>query len=413
MSSSKNNSGCGCVLLLLLLAAPGVWAFPRLGRVDIETARNGDFRGVFEQLRSAPDSSDASSANTSLTETDPTGTSPVETALPPDIIQISLPETASGEPPAVPPSDPTPIMSDAWAQKEFRGIYLSRYQATNRASEQTIRDRVRYYKQQGINTIIHGVWGNGCTMYKSDVMQKTLGYSSCPNQFQDQWLDWLIDEAHQQGMQVHAYFEKGIKLDKNSPIFEMATAKGWFVPGIDKTYLGIDHYLLNVDNQAVATYFKEISAEFVRRYPAIDAVQWDDYVGYHEELGGNVDRTAQLTKFMRDIRAAVKQANPAVSFDVCHHNPYWGKRYFDADWANWQVDRAFIQVYNDNNFAVELDYVEQYQGIAISDAQFERLEALENNPKVKSVLLFPVNGKPEETARRFGEVLRATQSKQP
>ncbi len=300
-------------------------------------------------------------------------------------------------------------MSDAWAQKEFRGIYLSRYQATNRASEQMIRDRVRYYKQQGINTIIHGVWGNGCTMYKSDVMQQTFGYSSCPNQFRDPWLDWLIDEAHQQGMQVHAYFEKGIKLDENSPIFEIATAKGWFVPGVDKTYPKIDHYLLNVDNKEVATYFKEISTEFVRRYPAIDAVQWDDYVGYHEELEGDIDRTAQLTQFMVDIRTAVKQANSAVSFDVCHHNPYWGKRYFDADWANWQVDRAFIQVYNDDNFAVELDYVEQYQGIAISDAQFDRLEMLANNPKVKSVLLFPVDGKPEETARRFGEVLRAAQ----
>ncbi len=411
MSSSKNNSGCGCILLLLLLAAPGVWAFPRLGRVDIETARNGDFRGVFEQLRSAPDSADftdARSAEANSAEANSAKDIPVETATPADIIQISLPEIAPEiPPPAVPPSEPVPTMSDAWAQKEFRGIYLSRYQATNRASEQMIRDRVRYYKQQGINTIIHGVWGNGCTMYKSEVMKQTLGYPSCPNQFQDPWLDWLIDEAHQQDMQVHAYFEKGIKLDKNSPIFETATTKGWFVPGVDKTYPGVDHYLLNVDNKEVATYFREISAEFVRRYPTIDAVQWDDYVGYHEELGGDVDRTAQLTQFMKDIRAAVKQANPDVSFDVCHHNPYWGKRYFDADWANWQVDRAFIQVYNDSNFAVELDYVEQYQGIAISDAQFDRLEELANNPKVKSVLLFPVNGKPEETAKRFGEILKA------
>jgi hypothetical protein len=32
----------------------------------------------------------------------------------------------------------------------------------------------------------------------------------------------MIDEAHKQGMQVHAYFEKGIKIDKNSPIFDTA-----------------------------------------------------------------------------------------------------------------------------------------------------------------------------------------------
>lgn len=283
----------------------------------------------------------------------------------------------------------------------MRGIYMSRYMATNRASEQMIRERVRYYKEQGINTIIHGVWGNGCTMYKSEVMKQTLGYSSCPNQFQDDWLNWLIDEAHKQDMQVHAYFEKGIKLDENSPIFDVATQRQWFVPGVDKTYPGIDHYLLDVENAEVAKYFREIQAEFVRKYPTVDAVQWDDYVGYHEELPGGVDRTRQLTQFMRDLRAAAKGANPKVSFDVCHHNPYWGKRYFDADWANWGVDRAFIQVYNDANFAEEMGYVAQSQGIAISDNQFGRLPELANNPNVKSVFLFPSNGKPEETAARF------------
>ena len=37
-------------------------------------------------------------------------------------------------------------------------------------------------------------------------------------------------------MQVHAYFEKGIKIDKNSPIFNLAITQKWIVPGIDKTY---------------------------------------------------------------------------------------------------------------------------------------------------------------------------------
>ncbi|MEO0769761.1 MAG: family 10 glycosylhydrolase, partial [Cyanobacteria bacterium J06649_4] len=363
---------------------------------------------------------------------------PVEAAGSGDnsIVAVELPDVAGSKAPAVPesapgpsvsvpsvsapsapvsaeatnatPAAPTvpvgPVLPAEWAAKETLGIYISRYQITNRASEQMIRDRVRYYKEQGINTIIHGVWGNGCTMYKSEVMQKTLGYSSCPNLFQEPWLDWMIDEAHKQGMEVHAYFEKGIKLDENSPIFDLATRKGWFVPGIDKTYPSVDHYILNVENEEVATYFREISAEFVQRYPTIDAVQWDDYVGYHEELPGEEDRTAALTKFMLDIRQAVKQANPKVSFDVCHHNPYWGKRYFDADWANWNVDRAFIQVYNDKNFDAEMDYVRQHSGIAISDAQFGRLEALANSSDIKSVLLFPSSGNPEDTAARFKAV---------
>ena len=50
------------------------------------------------------------------------------------------------------------------------------------------------------------------------------------------------------------------------------------------------------------------------------------------------------------MRADIKKANPKVSFDLSHHNPYWSKRYFAADWKNWNVDRVFIQNYNDTNF---------------------------------------------------------------
>ena len=93
-----------------------------------------------------------------------------------------------------------------WQKKEIRGIYLSRYQVTNNADEKTIRERVRYYHSQGINTIVHGVWGNACTMYDSQVMQQKFGFKRCPNEFNAQWLDWMIYEAHKQGMEVHAYF---------------------------------------------------------------------------------------------------------------------------------------------------------------------------------------------------------------
>ncbi|MDX2229746.1 MAG: family 10 glycosylhydrolase [Leptolyngbyaceae cyanobacterium bins.349] len=293
----------------------------------------------------------------------------------------------------------------AWEKKAIRGIYLSRYQVTNNASEAMIRDRVRFYRKQGFNTIIHGVWGNGCTMYNSQVMQQTFGFKSCPNQFQDQWLTWLIDEAHQQGMQVHAYFEKGIKIDQNSPIFDLAVEKRWLVPGVDKTYAGIDHYVLDVEIPEVANLFRKISVEFVQKYPKINAVQWDDYLGYHAKLPGKVDRTTQLTRFVRQMRTDIKKANPAVSFDLCHHNPYWGKRYFAADWQNWNSDRVFIQVYNDANFNQELEYAKNYAGVAISDQQLHRLKQLVDNPKIKSILVFPMQGKPEVASARVHQLV--------
>lgn len=379
----------------------GVWVVPRLHNINIDDVENfspDKIGSIVSAVVNDGQSDDRLTGQPTAPTFNPRAAATPVSASP--IGSIPSVMTSADTLP-----DAFPTLSAAWANKEMRGIYLSRYQATNNASEQMIRDRVRYYKAQGINTILHGVWGNGCTMYNSEVMKQTLGYSSCPNLFQDDWLNWLIDEAHKQGMQVHAYFEKGIKLDENSPIFDLATAKQWFVPGIDKTYPGVDHYLLDVEIPEVAKYFKAIQAEFVQKYPNIDAVQWDDYLGYHEEVAGEVDRTKSLTKFVRELQAAVKQTNPKVSFDVCHHNPYWGKRYFDADWLDWKVDRAFIQVYNDANFAIEMDYVEKYQGIAISDAQFNRLPELAANPNVKSVFLFPSAGNPEETVARFREVI--------
>lgn len=397
MSPKKEKSGCGCANIplsfIVILLGLGYLGFTHRDRVDLGKLEIGQF---------LPERVDRFLPKTQQ----PTTPNVTPTPAPPVVVAPQSPQPA-----AIPTETPTPqpqvSMSPSpgsaspqtpWEKKQIRGIYLSRYQVTNNASEQTIRERVRYYRQHGMNTIIHGVWGNGCTMYNSEVMQQTFGIKSCPNQFQDRWLEWLIDEAHKQGMQVHAYFEKGIKIDENSPIFDEAVAKRWIVPGVDKTYPGIDHYVLDVEIPEVAELFKKISVEFVKKYPKIDAVQWDDYLGYHDELPGKVDRTAQLTNFVRQMKADIKQANPSVSFDICHHNPYWGKRYFAADWENWNVDRAFIQIYNDDNFEKEMDYVVQYNGVAISDKQLKRLPELIENPKIESILVFPSDGNPEKTA---------------
>ena len=409
MSQKKTEpNGCGCAnipfSLILVILGGGYGLFTQRGNFDISKFLPQNQQITIPILNSTP-----------IVAATPT---PIQTIVPPLISSpigatptpvVSTPANISPTPQPtliktiLPPK--TPSAQTPWQKKVIRGIYLSRYQVTNNADEQTIRQRVRYYHKQGFNTIIHGVWGNGCTMYNSQVMQKTLGWQSCPNLFQDQWLNWLIDEAHKQGMQVHAYFEKGIKIDKNSPIFDLAIARKWIVPGIDKTYSGIDHYVLDVEIPEVANLFKNILIEFVKKYPKIDAVQWDDYLGYHAELPGKVDRTSKLTAFVKQMIGGMKQANPNVSFDICHHNPYWAKRYFAADWQQWNVDRVFIQAYNDANFQEELNYVKNSAGIAITETQFHRLQELVNNPEIKSVLVFPVSGKPEATASNVNSLI--------
>jgi uncharacterized lipoprotein YddW (UPF0748 family) len=402
----KEPSGCGCANIpfsvILIIFAGGYWLFTQRNNIDVsklvsqaQQITNPIFNST-PNITANPTPIIAPIPQATPTKIPSPAASSIAKITPnnqPTPVKLSIPKTA-------------PLPVNPWQKKAIRGIYLSRYQVTNNADEKTIRERVRYYRAQGFNTIIHGVWGNGCTMYNSKVMQQTLGYKSCPNLFQDQWLDWLIDEADKQGMQVHAYFEKGIKIDKNSPIFDLAIEKKWVVPGVDKTYSAVEHYVLDVEIPEVANFFKNILVEFVQRYPKIDAVQWDDYLGYHAELPGKVDRTAKLTTFVQQMITGMKKANSTVSFDICHHNPYWAKRYFAADWEKWKVDRVFIQVYNDANFQEELNYVKNYNGIAISEPQFHRLKALINNPEVKSILVFPGSGKPEETASTFNNLIK-------
>jgi uncharacterized lipoprotein YddW (UPF0748 family) len=399
---SDKKKGCGCsnipISAIVIIFGAGYWWFIQPGKIE-------------QILMFAPKipMPFLNSPKPSVAPPEPNGlpSAPAIATLPPDKSVTHPPKpkpNGLSSAPAI-ASSPTPTTSKPiataqtpWDKKVIRGIYLSRYQITNNADENMIRTRVRYYHSQGINTIIQGVWGNGCTMYDSEVMQQFLGYKSCPNQFQAKWLEWTIDEAHKQGMQVHAYFEKGIKIDKNSPIFELAISKKWLVPGVDRTYDKIEHYVLDVEVPEVATFFQQIVTEFVTKYPKIDAVQWDDYLGYNAELPGKVDRTAHLTTFVQTTISKMKRANPAVSFDLCHHNPYWAKKYFAADWEKWKVDRVFIQAYNDANFQEELAYATTYAGISITDRQLPRLKELVANPKLKSILIFPLAGKPEETA---------------
>ncbi|MEM8779433.1 MAG: family 10 glycosylhydrolase [Cyanobacteria bacterium P01_G01_bin.49] len=413
--SKKNNKpsrlfDLGCfleILIFVTIGGGGYWWFIQKNHLDLSQflSNNPVISWLDETFPNLPISSlnseeTAKEPETSLKSKKPESTQPQPPppkTEPPEPPKPTPPEKKSDNP-VKPNNPPTEPILTPWEKKEIRGIYLSRYQVTNNANEQTIRERVRFYKSQGFNTIIHGVWGNGCTMYKSEVMQQILGSNSCPNQFNEQWLVWLIDEAHQQGMEVHAYFEKGIKIDENSPIFDLAIAKKWIVPGVDKTYSGIEHYVLDVEVTEVANFFTDILVEFVKKYPEIDAVQWDDYLGYHAELPGKVERTEKLTKFAQRMITEMKKANPSVSFDLSHHNPYWAKKYFAADWEKWKVDRVFIQAYNEDNFPEELHYGEKYDGINITDKQLHHLKELSNNPKIDSVLVFPLSGKPEETA---------------
>jgi hypothetical protein len=66
---------------------------------------------------------------------------------------------------------------------------------------------------------------------------------------------------------------------------------------------------------------------------------------------------------------------------------------------------VFIQDYNEKNFKDELNYAVNYAGVAITDNQLHRLKELADNPKIKGTLIFPLTGKPAETAAQLQKVI--------
>ncbi len=165
MPPKKENTGCGCASipfsLIIVLLGVSYWGFTNLDKLNI-----GKFLpdNISKFL---PDNQQPAAPNLAP---DPTQPVPVANAPLPQVIPTATVTTNPSVSPLPTTPKKSPSSQSPWEKKEIRGIYLSRYQVTNNASEQAIRERVRYYRSQGMNTIIHGVWGNGCTMYNSDVM---------------------------------------------------------------------------------------------------------------------------------------------------------------------------------------------------------------------------------------------------
>ncbi|BAY47978.1 hypothetical protein SAMD00079811_55970 [Scytonema sp. HK-05] len=145
-SQKKQPNGCGClnipISLILVIFGGGYWWFSQKSNLDISK-----FLAKIQQinipfLNPIPTPTSTVNPNIYLTPT-PSLSSPSN--LTPNNKQ-PFPKTRTPQTTALPQ---TP-----WEKKVIRGIYLSRYQVTNNADEKTIRERVRYYRSQGIIAVL-------------------------------------------------------------------------------------------------------------------------------------------------------------------------------------------------------------------------------------------------------------------
>ena len=133
MSKQNKNQGCGCanipISVMLLFLGGGFWWFKKNGLPDINIDRVNDLLAKIPGIE----------MQIPVNEPAPPPNLPTPT---PTLPAVSI--TTSPELPPTPESPledrVEPLPKTDWEQKKIRGIYLSRYQITNNASEQMIRD---------------------------------------------------------------------------------------------------------------------------------------------------------------------------------------------------------------------------------------------------------------------------------
>ena len=137
---NKQNSGCGCLRIpfsvVVLMLGGSYWWLIYLG----------NFTKITKLL--SPIQLPSPIANLFLSKS--TNSQPIPSPNSQPIVDrqpvavAPAPSKIDSKPQASPPITASPIptnLQNSWEKKAIRGIYLSRYQVTNNADEQTIRDR--------------------------------------------------------------------------------------------------------------------------------------------------------------------------------------------------------------------------------------------------------------------------------
>ncbi|WP_346341749.1 hypothetical protein [[Phormidium] sp. ETS-05] len=181
-SKKKEPSGCGCASipfsLILLILGGGYWLVAHADWRQIVQLLPRDLTEKIPVLNLSPPEKltfipGLNSPNQQPIKQSDLPPSPIVPPKPPNpqpqpqqsdvapgpIIPAKPPNPQPTQQPLSPVAAPNVTASSPktpWEQKGIRAIYLSRYQVTNRASEQMIRERVRYYRDRGLIRLFMG-----------------------------------------------------------------------------------------------------------------------------------------------------------------------------------------------------------------------------------------------------------------
>lgn len=296
----------------------------------------------------------------------------------------------------------------------FSGTWVTNVASDALDSRENIKKTVATCKASGIGNIFVVVWNQGRTLFPSDVMQTNFGTDArIMARFAGRDpLQEMIEEAHREGIKVHAWFEYGFAASNNqNGGLIIQTKPTWAARDIDgKLLKKNDFEWMNAFMPEVQDFMISLIMEVVTKYD-VDGIQGDDrlpalpstggydtytvnlYKAQHNGASPPSDyknaawvtwRTNLLTEFLGKLYAQVKAKKPAIMVTTAPSVHPWAKDEYLQDWPTWldkgYTDLVLPQVYRYDigayrtTLAQQLSYLKPqfknkfYPGILIQNA---------------------------------------------
>lgn len=247
--------------------------------------------------------------------------------------------------------------------------------------KKALTDKLDKLRHLGINTVFFQVKPDGTALWPSrilpwsDTLTGTIGQDPGYDPLQ-----FMLDEAHRRGMQVHAWFNpyRVSTNIKSSTVAELnrtvsLNPASVFVLHRDWVRTAGDRYVLDPGIPEVRDWITSIVAEVVSRYP-VDGVQFDDYF-YTETPGSRLQDEQTFRRYgqgfaskadwrrhntqllIENVSRTIKQINPNVAFGVSPAG-VWRNRSHDPAGSQTSGAAAYDESFADTRLWVQKGYLD-------------------------------------------------------
>lgn len=294
---------------------------------------------------------------------------------------------STGEPDAPPP----PGLE---GNKAFAGVWITSVASNVLDSRENIRQAVDVCAKSNINNIFVVVWNRGRTHYPSQIMKGLTGMEIAEKYAGRDPLREMIEEAHQKGIKVHAWFEYGFATSNNEnggiilqkkPHWAAKDASGKLL-----TKNGFEW--MNAFLPEVQEFMTSLVLEVVNGYD-VDGVQGDDRLPALPSTGGYDAYTLQLykdahngatppadaqnaewvnwranllTEYQGTLYKAVKKAKPTVTVSCAPSVHPWAKNEYLQDWPSW-LSKGYADLVIPQHYRYDID---AYQATLLQQLTF-------------------------------------------